>query len=94
MATVNSTDTIITRRPITIEEAPKPIHADDIEASFEGCSNVFGHLEAIFAAIEKESEEFSHIRKLASAGRKLAGDYENMADVWREEVKNYGVSNE
>jgi len=43
-------------------------------------------LEAIFKAIKVLSDEYTDIRRLASAGEHLAMDKANAIDCWREQI--------
>jgi hypothetical protein len=69
----------------------KPSSNDDVVSYLKCCSDTFGQLEAILNTIKQKSETSSEIHKLADAGVYIAGDYENLADSWREEVEKVGV---
>lgn len=68
-----------------------PIHLDDVVSYLASCSEAFGHLDAILAAVEQHPECSPHIKSLAGAGRYIAQDFDNYADCRREEVKANGV---
>ena len=68
-----------------------PVHLDDVVSYLNSCSDVFGQVSAILKIIEKESGQYSEIKKLARAGISLASEMENTSDCWREEIAINGV---
>lgn len=77
----------------TMHPTNLPTHRDEVARYLETCSDVFGQLAALARAIETQSENHSDLKKLAGVAYYLAYDYENMADCWREEIKENGVRN-
>lgn len=73
------------------DSTQNPTTVSDIALYLKGCSDTFGHLEAILMTIEKQSEEFSSIKKLAGAGVHIARDFENLANCWQGEIERNGV---
>jgi hypothetical protein len=70
------------------------VHVGDVESYLDACSGTFGKLAAVLRMIEREAPKHSDARKLAGAGLKIAADYANLADCWREEVARAGVYND
>jgi hypothetical protein len=73
---------------------PTPIRLEDVGAYFNICSDSFGQLAAILAAIKKSAGDDRHMANLADAGAYIASDMENAADCYREDVLQNGVRHE
>lgn len=77
----------------TDNSTARPVHLDDVVAYFKSCSDCFEELDAIFDVIQEKSPSFGVVKNLALAGKRIASDFANVADCWREEVGDKGVKN-
>jgi hypothetical protein len=67
-----------------------PMAKDDAVMYFGCCGTRFGELAALFDVLAKRINEHDDLHKLATLGKDVAADYENMADCWREELEKGG----
>ena len=67
-----------------------PMHKDDAVTWFRCCHERFGELAVLFDVLTQRIDEHDDLRKLATLGKDVASDYENMADCWREELEKGG----
>jgi hypothetical protein len=72
----------------------QPVHMADAVGWFNACSDRFGELSALFDVLAKRIDKHDDLRKLATLGKDAAQDYENVADLWREELEKGGFRNE
>jgi hypothetical protein len=74
-----------------VNSTQNPTHIDDVVCYFRCCSETFGHLAALLAAIKKQIPEDSDAYKIVSAAAYISLDYENMSGYWKDEIKINGV---
>lgn len=68
-----------------------PMRVSDAASMLKACSESFGWLAAILGAIGKNPDCGGEVRRLAGAGRSIADDMEDLAEVWSEDMKTGGV---
>lgn len=65
-----------------------PTLAEEAGACLHACSEAFGQLAALLAAIREQAPGHSIIAKLATLGCTVANDAEDYADATREQLQN------